>query len=348
MENRYAKQELFSPIGREGQNLLQTKHILIMGAGALGSANAEMLVRAGIGKVTIIDRDIVESSNLHRQQLYTEKEAEKHTPKAIAAKERLQQINQDTKIDAFVLDADAANLEKLIRNVNLIIDGTDNFDIRFILNDLSQKHQIPWIFGASAGSFGMTYTFIPGKTPCLHCLFPSIPGIGMSCDSSGIIGPAIQMTASYQTTEAMKWLTENEEALRTSLLFFDIWHGQQQTIGMNKGKNKECLSCGNNRAYPYLNQSETAHIDVLCGRDTVQIRPSSKKKYDFSHIAKHLQSHGNVKSNNYVLTCLYRDYRIAVFHDGRVLIHGTKKKDEAKSIYHEFFAETNLNLVTKE
>ncbi|RSL33625.1 thiamine biosynthesis protein MoeB [Salibacterium salarium] len=348
MESRYARQELFSPIGKEGQHQLQNKHVLIMGAGALGSANAETLVRAGVGKITIIDRDVVEMSNLHRQQLYTENDAAEDMPKAIAAKERLQQINQDTEINAFVLDADAANLEKLVKDVDLIIDGTDNFEIRFILNDLSQKYDVPWIFGASAGSFGMTCPFIPGESPCLQCLFQRIPQMSMSCDTSGVIGPAIQMTASYQAAEALKLLTKNQASLRKKLLFFDVWNGQHQSMGINNAKNKECLSCGTDRTYPSLTKQENTHVDVLCGRDTIQIRPAAGIEYDFSQLANQLQFHGEVKRNKYVLTFLFHQYRLAVFQDGRVLIHGTKKVEEATSIYYQFFAANDTNLVTKE
>ncbi|MFB4166302.1 ThiF family adenylyltransferase, partial [Alteribacillus sp. JSM 102045] len=288
MDTRYARQELFSGIGKEGQTRLKKKHVLVLGAGALGSASAETLVRAGVGTLTMIDRDFVEWSNLHRQQLYTEEDAENNYPKAIAAKNRLQSINEETTVKAYVMDAKADNLEKLIQDADLIIDGSDNFDIRFIINDLSQKYQVPWIFGAFAGSFGMTYTFLPEKTPCLQCILPTIPAGSMSCETSGIIAPAVQMTSAHQTTEALKILTEQEESLRGTLLLFDVWNTQQQSIRTDKVKKPDCPSCGKHRTYPYLVNEQDTKLEVLCGRNTVQIRPSEKQEYDFNNLESEL------------------------------------------------------------
>ncbi|WP_240374316.1 ThiF family adenylyltransferase [Bacillus piscicola] len=338
MESRYARQERFPGIGSQGQQRLQQKHVLILGAGALGSANAEMLVRAGVGTLSIIDRDVVEWSNLHRQQLYTEQDAENHTPKALAAKERLQRLNNDTVVKAYVLDAKADNLEKLIRDVDVIIDGSDNFEIRFIINDLCQKYSLPWIFGAFAGSFGMTYTFLPEKSPCLHCLLPVLPSGGMSCETSGIISPAVQMTASYQTAEAMKLLTGRNEEVRESLLLFDVWKAQHQLIKTAGVKKTNCPSCGTERTYPYLVEEQHTKLDVLCGRNTVQIRPAEPRSYNFKALADTLRTHGEVRQNNHVLTCAFPDCKLSVFQDGRVLIHGTQEIEKAKNLYYRYLA----------
>ncbi|SFE49737.1 ThiF family adenylyltransferase [Alteribacillus iranensis] len=340
MNSRYTRQETFKGIGKEGQKRLREKHALILGVGALGSANAEMLVRAGVGTVTIIDRDIVEWSNLHRQQLYTETHAENQTPKAIAAKERLQNLNRETVIKSYVIDAKADNLEKLVKEADVIIDGSDNFDIRFIINDLSLKYRIPWIFGAFAGSFGMSHTFIPGQTPCLQCLLPALPTDGMSCETAGIIAPAVQVTASYQTAEAMKILTENTSDLRQTLLLFDVWKAQHQSIGMKGVKKASCSSCGDHPSYPYLQAEGNTKLEVLCGRDTVQIRPPNITSYNFSTLARELEQHGDVHHNQYILTCVLPECRMNVFHDGRVLIHGVNEVERAKLLYQRFFEHT--------
>ncbi|SDI31798.1 adenylyltransferase and sulfurtransferase [Alteribacillus persepolensis] len=338
MKDRYARQQLFSGIGKKGQENIRKKNVLIIGAGALGGANAEMLVRAGVGKVTIVDRDYVDGSNLHRQQLFTEQDAIEHVPKAIAAEHRLEALNTDTEITGITMDAKADNLESLVKNVDLVVDGSDNYEIRFIINDLSQKYNIPWVMGACAGSHGMSYTFIPGETPCLQCVLPSMPDVGMSCETSGIISPAVQVTASMQTTETLKLLSGNASALRKKLLLFDVWQAQQFKMNMDQAKKEDCLSCGLKRDYPSLHYSFETKLEVLCGRDTVQIRPSHRKEYDFSSLEHQLEKHGTVRRNPYVLTCLLHNYRLAVFQDGRVLVHGTNEIDKAKTIYHQYLS----------
>ncbi|EIM04936.1 UBA/THIF-type NAD/FAD binding protein, partial [Planococcus antarcticus DSM 14505] len=204
MNGRYSRQELFEPIGKEGQAKLRNKHVLVIGAGALGTGCAEMLVRAGIGKITIADRDYVEWSNLQRQQLYTEEEAKQRTPKAIAAKKHLTLINSKVEVRCHVMDVSVEEMEQLVVGVDLILDASDNFDIRMIINDISQKHRIPWIYGACVGSYGISYTIIPGETPCLNCLLENIPMGGVTCDTVGIISPAVQMVVSFQISEALK------------------------------------------------------------------------------------------------------------------------------------------------
>lgn len=214
MTDRYSRQTLFQQIGEQGQKKIREKHVLIVGCGALGSANAETLVRAGIGKLTLVDRDYVEYSNLQRQQLFSETDAREQMPKAIAAKARLIEINADPVIEAHVMDATNESLRQLLKGVDLVIDATDNFDIRFILNDLLQKHRVPWIFGSCVGSTGMSYTILPDQTPCLQCLLDAIPVSGATCDTAGIIAPAVQMVVAHQSAEALKILTENEQALQ--------------------------------------------------------------------------------------------------------------------------------------
>lgn len=334
MNDRYSRQQLFTPIGMEGQQHLQQKHLLIVGAGALGSATAEPLVRAGVGRVTIIDRDYVEWSNLQRQQLYTEQHAREKTPKAIAAKERLQAINADVVVEAIVGDANVETLTELLTDVDLVIDGTDNFDIRFIINDLTQKHHIPWIYGSCVGSYGATYTILPGTTPCLHCLLQAMPNTGMTCDTVGIISPAVQIVAAYQVAEAFKILTNNYAALRGTFLTFDVWQNQHFEMKMQAAKNPGCQSCGEAPSYPYLAFEQQTKSAVLCGRDAVQIRPAQSKNYDLEALASTLASQGTVQQNPYLLSCQLAEQRIVIFKDGRVLIHGTHDIHYAKNLYY--------------
>jgi sulfur carrier protein ThiS adenylyltransferase len=334
MNERYSRQILFPGIGKVGQAKIKSKHVLIVGAGALGSGNAEVLVRAGAGKVTIIDRDYVEESNLQRQQLYTEEDVAEKLPKAAAAKKRLAAINSEVEVQAIIGDATPEVLEGLASGVDLIIDATDNFETRMMINDVSQKYKVPWIYGACVGSFGMSFTIIPGKTPCLNCLLRTIPLQGMTCDTGGIIGPAVQMVIAHQTAECLKILAEDWDALRSTFVSFDLWRNQYTTMKMSKAKVAGCLSCGENPTYPYLDYENMTKTTVLCGRDTVQIRPSSSGEISLEQLAQQLESLGlQVKGNPYLLSVDIDPERIVIFKDGRALIHGTKDLTHAKSVY---------------
>jgi sulfur carrier protein ThiS adenylyltransferase len=337
VNSRYSRQELFLPIGTEGQQSISNKHVLIIGAGALGSGNAEALVRAGIGKLTIVDRDYVEESNLQRQQLYSEEDAINKIPKVIAAKNRLTAINSLVEIDALIADANVIELEQWAKHVDLIIDATDNFETRLIINDISQKHRVPWIYGACVGSYGITYTIIPEKTPCLSCLLETVPLGGLTCDTAGIISPAVTMVVSYQISEALKILVGDIDSLRNKLVSFDLWKNQHSAILVDKLKKANCPSCGKNRQYPFLsfeNQTKTA---VLCGRDSVQIRPSTLVNRDLEELENVYSNLGGiVQRNPYLLSYSIGQYRLVIFKDGRVLIHGTKVISEAKALYHKY------------
>ncbi|WP_138418566.1 MoeB/ThiF family adenylyltransferase [Aquibacillus sediminis] len=333
MTDRYSRQTLFNPIGKQGQENINAKHVMIIGCGALGSANAEVLVRAGVGKLTIIDRDYVELSNLQRQQLYTEQDVEEELPKAIAAKNRLTQLNSHVEIDAYVMDAVAESIIPLLTNVDLIMDATDNFDIRFIINDLAHKYDIPWIFGSCVGSTGMSYTVLPGQTPCLSCLLSTMPLSGATCDSVGIITPTIQMVVAHQTTEALKLLVEDDQALRSKLVTFDLWNNMYQTINVERTKKHDCPTCGENPSYAYLTYDAQTKTEVLCGRDTVQIR--ANREFELDELAANLNRIGTVKQNPFLLSLHYQSYRIVFFQDGRTFVHGTNSIEKAKSIYYQ-------------
>ncbi|MTD31755.1 thiazole biosynthesis adenylyltransferase ThiF [Planomicrobium sp. YIM 101495] len=337
MNGRYSRQELFAPIGIKGQEKLRNKHVLIIGAGALGTGSAEMLVRAGIDKLTIADRDYVEWSNLQRQQLYTEEEAEQRIPKAVAAKKRLTAINSEVEICCHVMDVSVEEMERLVEGVDLILDASDNFDIRMIINDISQKYQIPWIYSACVGSYGISYTILPSETPCLNCLLEKVPMGGITCDTVGIISPAVQMVLSFQISEALKILVEDRVHLRNKLVSFDLWENHQSSINVDKIKREDCPSCGAERSYPYLSFSNQTKTAVLCGRDTVQIRPSQPIDRDLESLDKALSRQlGKVSRNPYLLSFSTAEHRLVIFKDGRVLIHGTKSIPEAKSLYHRY------------
>ncbi|MCJ0929927.1 thiazole biosynthesis adenylyltransferase ThiF [Virgibacillus halodenitrificans] len=336
MHDRYSRQILFFGIGAEGQQKLDNKHALIIGAGALGTGSAEILARAGVGELTIVDRDYVEWSNLQRQQLYTEADAEERMPKVIAAKKRLEEINSEITIHAHIMDVTPVELEQLIHGVDLILDATDNFDIRMITNDISQKHSIPWIYGSCVGSYGISYTILPGISPCLHCLMESIPIGGMTCDTLGVISPVVQLVIAHQTAEALKILTENTDRLRQELISFDLWNNQQSTIQVRSLKQQQCKSCGDHANYPFLDYENTTKAEILCGRETVQIRPNSRETKDLETLAVKLAKLGKVKQNPYLLQFTIGDDRLVLFRDGRVLVHGTNDAARARSLYHRY------------
>lgn len=339
MSERYSRQILFAPIGAEGQKKLQDKHVLLIGAGALGTGNGEMLARAGVGKITIVDRDYVEWSNLQRQQLYTEADAQQRIPKAVAAEKRLSEINSTITIKGIIADVTIQEIEALLKEpVDLIIDATDNFETRLLINDAANKYKIPWIYGACTGSYGLTYTVIPGETPCFSCLLGSVPMGGETCDTVGVISPAVQIVTANQVTEALKLLVGDFESLRQTLYFFDVWKNQNSSIKVASLKKSTCPSCGENPTYPYLqieNQSKTA---ILCGRDTVQIRPSVNFKPNLQQLAGRLSTleDGKVDSNSFLLNFTIGTQRLVVFQDGRVLVHGTKDIAEAKTLYNRY------------
>lgn len=335
--NRYSRQTLFAPIGVEGQRRIAGKHVLIIGAGALGTGCAEALVRAGIGKLTIVDRDYVEWSNLQRQSLYSEEDAKKRIPKAIAAKERLSAINSAVEIEPIIADASVVELEELAKPADLVLDATDNFETRMIINDVSQKYQIPWIYGACVGSYGITYTIIPGSTPCLNCLLDTVPLGGVTCDTAGIIIPAVGMVISYQISEALKILVGDLDSLRNKLVSFDLWKNQFSAINVDKLKKPECPSCGKNPIYPFLSYENQTKTEVLCGRDSVQIRPSGKAVRNLEELEQLLlRQGGTVQRNPYLLSYSIDPYRLVIFQDGRTLVHGTKDIAEAKTLYNRY------------
>ncbi|WP_342587717.1 ThiF family adenylyltransferase [Alkalicoccus urumqiensis] len=329
---RYSRQIRFSGIQKSGQETIQKADVLIIGAGALGSAAAETLVRAGAGSVTIVDRDYVESSNLQRQQLYTEKDAADGVPKAAAAALRLKEINSSVEVTGLVEEITPAS-ESLFQGRDVIIDALDNFETRLVINDFACRFNIPWIYAAVVSSYGMSFTILPGETPCLRCLLPVLPQGGETCDTAGVIAPAVQMVSAVQSTEALKLLSGNNEALRKTFLHMDIWHGTQQEIGVGRMRRLDCPSCGSTPEYPALKHESVTKTAVLCGRDTVQVRPAGQVV--FNEILERLSPFAP-KANNHLLQVTLEGKKVVVFRDGRALIHETSDKVQALSLYQRY------------
>ena len=275
VDARYSRQILFPPIGLEGQRKLGEGRVAIVGMGALGTVLANHMVRAGVGYVRIIDRDFVDNSNLQRQMLYDEDDADATIPKAIAAAKRLQLINSSVVIDPHVSILNPTNAEQLLHDVDVILDGTDNFAVRFLLNDVSIKLGIPWIYGGAVASRGVSLTILPGQTPCLRCLFTQAPASGTTdtCDTAGVIGGIIHVVASFQATEALKLLVGATEQLNLSMQQWDLWFNQNSSIRVSGAKKSDCPACGH-KQFDYLDAIlESDTIQSLCGRNSVQIHP---------------------------------------------------------------------------
>ncbi|WP_318614864.1 ThiF family adenylyltransferase [Sporosarcina sp. YIM B06819] len=338
MDNRYSRQTLFTPIGQLGQDKLSASHVVIIGCGALGSAISETLVRAGVGKLTIADRDYVESTNLQRQQLFIEQDARDGVPKVVAAERRLKDIRQDVDIVTMLDHIDGALMENLAQDADLIMDATDNFETRLLINDIAWKMDIPWVYGACVGSSGTVFPFIPGKSACFRCLLPVLPSVNETCDTAGIIAPAVQITAAHQSAEALKWLTGNVESMRTKVYHFDVWNNTHVEAGISRMRSEVCETCGKTPTYPSLHRSEGTGYAVLCGRDTVQIIPDSVRPLtiaDGELVAKRLGA--PYKVTPFFVEFHASGYRCILFGNGRLLIHGLKDMKVGRKLYHQFF-----------
>jgi molybdopterin-synthase adenylyltransferase len=333
LDDRYSRQILFRPIGREGQNRLAQSRVAIVGCGATGSALASLLVRAGIGHLTIIDRDYVESSNLQRQVLFDENDARESLPKAIAAGNKLRSFNSAVEVEAHVADLTPANVEELLCSVHLLLDGTDNFETRYLLNDYSVSRSLPWIYTAAVGSYGVTLNVLPGETACLACIFPEWPeGTVETCDTAGILNSAVNAVASISATEAIKFLVGARAQMRRSLLSLDVWYNDRAEVSAGKPR-EGCRACGQ-RDFIHLAGEGRAHI-TLCGRNSVQIH-ERHRPVDFSELSARLAPHGNVRHNEFVLRFWREPFEMTLFPDGRAIIKGTTDMGVARSLYARF------------
>ena len=330
---RYSRQILFEGIGEEGQRRIRAARVLVVGCGALGSAQVEMLARAGLGRLRIVDRDFVEESNLQRQTLFTERDARERLPKAVAAQSRVAEINSETEVEAEVVDVNNSNVERLIKGCDVVLDGTDNFTTRYLLNDACVKHGIDWVYGAAVGSYGVTMTVRPHETPCLRCVFPEMPPAGSAptCDTAGVVMPIIAVVAAVQVSEALKLLTGREESLHGSLMQFDVWQNDWRRIALGKPA-PDCPTCALRR-FETL-EAETGELaTVLCGRNAVQVSPRNGSSIDLEALARRLGSAGEVKVNPYLLRLRAGEYELTVFADARAIIRGTDDARVARSLY---------------
>jgi len=335
--SRYARQMRYSPIGESGQRQLGGRSAVIVGMGALGAVIAQHLVRGGIGRLRMIDRDIVEWSNLHRQLLYTEEDAEQMLPKAEAAYRRLKAANSLVELEPVVADLTPHNAEPLLTGFDLILDGTDNFATRYLINEVSVKHRMPWIYGGAVGGSGATASFVPDETPCFRCLFPVPPTAGSvdTCETAGVISPIIDIVASLQAAEALKWLTGNRLAMNAALMQVDAWHNQWISIRTDQSARADCPVCRHRR----FDQLDAHHREPsaasLCGRDTVQITPAQAMQASLGEAARRLAAAGSIHLTPFLLRLELTDQGMSfvLFPDGRALVQGTDNLVAAQRLY---------------
>jgi len=345
MTDRYSRQVIFREIGEEGQKKLGSSCVVIIGCGGLGGIIATSLVRAGIGKIKLIDRDLVEYHNLHRQLLFDEEDARKHTPKAIAAERYLKRVNSEIEIEGIVADVNYANIEKLISGADLVLDGLDNAETRFIINDACLKHKIPWVYGAAITASGLTMNIIPGQTPCLRCVYPSPPppGIIPTCDTAGVIGPAPYVVGSLQSAEAIKILIGAKEINR-DIIFIDVWEGTFHRLKVHP--RKDCPACRGQ--YDFLQVKFGIRTTILCGQNSVQVVDPRVERLSLEKLAKQLEKLGQVSFSESTLRFIVDGHEMVIFPDGRVILRNSFDEPLARELYVKYIGERSDILVYKE
>lgn len=360
--SRYHRQTLLPGIGEEGQCKLLGSKAFIVGCGALGTVIANMLARAGVGHLVIIDRDFIEITNLQRQVLFDEQDVKDAIPKAEAAKRKIAGINSQVKVTAIVDDLNHTNLEKYLLDdgpANIIVDGVDNFETRFLVNDAAVKHKIPYVYGGAVGTVGMSYAILPHSsttdthetpwelagmaTPCLRCIFEQAPPPGMNptCDTAGVLGPVVSIIANYQCVEAIKVLTGNWQAICPTLLHLDVWSNLVKQFKVKRAYDVGECECCKKRNFEFLSGKFGSSTTTLCGRNAVQLSHKQEgQKLDFEQIAARLKSHGSVTANKFMLRAEITDmgvpYELTLFTDGRAIVKGTKEATVAKNIYAKY------------
>ena len=332
-DERYSRQILFRGIGAEGQKRLAAARVAVVGCGATGSAVASLLARAGVGTIRIIDRDYVEPSNLQRQMLFDEEDARESVPKAVAAARRIAAFNSQIVVEPKVADLTPENVDELLEGAELILDGTDNFETRYLVNDYAAKAGVSWIYAAAVGSYGASLNVIPGTTACLACIFPDSPtGIVETCETAGVLGSAVNLVASIESAEALKFLVGATEKIRRTLLSWDVWTNESAEIQADKPR-PGCRACGE-RDFIHLEGEGRPHI-TLCGRNSVQIH-ERHRPVDFGEMSERLKPHGTVRHNDFVLKFWREPYEMTLFTDGRAIIKGTTDTGVARSLYARF------------
>jgi len=333
MIDRYSRQTIFPQIGIKGQQKLADSFVVIVGCGALGTVSANALVRAGVGKVKIVDRDFIEYHNLQRQFLFNEEDIKEQLPKAVAAQRHLEKINSTVEVKGVVADVNYSNVESLIKGADLIVDGSDNFETRLLINDVSLKHKIPWIYGGAIASSGMTMNIIPGITPCFRCRLPKLrsEGVALTCDTAGVISPATMTIGALQSTEALKILTGSKK-VNHDVIMVDVW--EDTFLKFKSRKRAGCPACGGK--YDFLDARYGTVTTILCGQNAVQVLNPERKKISFEQMAKQLKPLGKLSYNDFMLTFNVDHCELVVFPDGRAIVKNTNDEALARGLYAKY------------
>jgi molybdopterin-synthase adenylyltransferase len=330
---KYSRQILFAPIGEAGQERLARSRVVIIGSGALGTVQASQLARAGVGALRIVDRDFVEESNLQRQVLFDESDAAENLPKAVAAERKLGAINSEIQVEGIVSDFEPRNAEELVRGFDVILDGTDNFEARYLLNDVAVKLGIPWVYAAAVGSYAATMTIRPDETACLACVFPAPPeGLGDTCDTVGVIAPAVAWAAAIQVTETLKLVLGRVEKLHGKLLSADVWENRFSEV--RPRRDPACRVCGA-REFRHLAGGRSS-AGALCGRNAVQIRQTEARALDLAELKRRLEPFGPVHGNEFLVRFELKPFELTVFRDGRAIVKGTDDPSVARGLYAKY------------
>jgi molybdopterin-synthase adenylyltransferase len=337
---RYSKQVLFTGIGETGQRRLMQSRALLCGCGALGTVLAETLVRAGVGSLRIVDRDFVETSNLQRQVLFDENDVADRLPKAVAAAEKLRRINSQVTIDPVVADVDHTNILGLVQGMDLILDGSDNFELRFLINDAALETGVPWIYAGVIGSHGQVMPIFPGESACLRCLIDRLPDPGTTetCDTAGVIAPAVEVVASLEAVDALKILSGQAEKVARILTYVDVWEGTFRRLNIGDLREKtDCPACKKGER-SWLSGQQGSQTSVLCGRNAVQVSPPRRGSVAFEELAARLKEAGDVQFNAYLLRLapFNTSYELTLFRDGRAIIKGTEDLGVARAVYSRY------------
>lgn len=332
LEGRYSRQELFAGVGRAGQERIRAATVVVVGCGALGSQLSETMARAGVGTLRIVDRDFVEASNLQRQSLFEEADAAAALPKAVAAARRLGRVNSEVRLEPVVADLVPDNASALLAGAQLVLDGTDNFEARFLVNDVCVRERIPWVYGACVGSYGLALAVRPGVTPCLRCLLEQMPapGSGPTCDTAGVIAPIVQVVAGIQGAEALKLLAARPEALLPGVASVDLWQGTFEVMDL-RGRAPWCPACTEGR-FEYADAS-VAGSAVLCGRDAVLLRAPAGARVDLPALAERLSAVAEVRRNEYLVRFTADGHEVVVFADGRAMVKGVSEPAQARALF---------------
>jgi molybdopterin/thiamine biosynthesis adenylyltransferase len=335
---RYSRQMRFYGIAEAGQRKLVDAHVTLCGCGALGTVVANALVRAGVGHLRLVDRDFIETHNLQRQVLFDEHDVAENLPKAEAAARKLGAINSQVYVEPVVTDIDRTNIVELCQDADLILDGTDNFEVRYLINDVAVKLNKPWVYGGSIGSHGQTMTILPGLTPCLRCVFEAAPAAGEAgtCETAGVLSPIVNIVASFQVAEALKILTGHLDKVSRELIYVDVWENTLRRIKIAPLLGKVDCPCCQRRRFEWLEGDQGSQTTTLCGRNAVQVAQRIPAKLDFEEMARHLETLGDVSYNRFLLKFNAEGHEFTLFPDGRAIIKGTSDTDKARTLYAKY------------